>query len=167
MSSYDFCNCPACKGDPTGEWVENSRFSADKPCDVCDGSGQRKIDSETIDMAMDAREWLDERVTDVFGDYCNAFGFHMAYGVESWSFNGSTLDIVQDISCRGCHDTASHSISSRYLYAERDDRLVMLAEDAKAAKSSRRKKERANKADRLHDIESEAAELRKELQARA
>jgi hypothetical protein len=89
-----------------------------------------------IDRILVLKEWLDNRVAEVFTDYCNTFGIHRAYGVESYQiggWGGDDLRIVQDTSARGCHNSEYHALPVQYLYLERPERLALMAEH-KAAK---------------------------------
>lgn len=79
-----------------------------------------------VERILAMKEWLDDRVSQVFHDYCGVFDIHPAYGVESFTVGNVNLQIVQDISCRGCYDTTRRTLLVEYLYLEQPDRLALM-----------------------------------------
>jgi len=68
-------------------------------------------------------------VSTFFSTWCRISGSFAAYGVESWHLWGETLHIVQDTSCRGCHDTARHSFPRSWLIAQGTEREALIQAD--------------------------------------
>lgn len=159
----EFRYCPTCSGDPHGEWTDGSPFTHDNPCPTCSGTGDRSVTEETFQLAISAREWMDEQVRDLFTDYCEAFKIHRAYGVSSWEANHETLTIVQDTSRRGCYDSEAHRIPMAYLYAQGDVRKAMMRRDYDAKEAAKRQEEERYKKARLERLRREAEQLQAEI----
>lgn len=146
----DFAYCPDCAG--SGEAEEAT-------CTLCGGSGARRVTEENLALAMTAREWADEQVSIFFSAWCRIAGVHEAYGVESWqSWQswGSTLNIVQDTSCRGCHDSKRHSFPLAWFLATGEERERLIRDDVQSRKSAAEKRDHEH---RLRDLEATRAKL--------
>jgi hypothetical protein len=116
-----------------------------------------------ISRVLVLKGWLDSLVSGVFSDYCEIFDIHRAYGVQSYHIEYDSLDIIQDISCRGCYDTQSHSLPIEYLYLDGDDRreLMRLHKKEKDDKNAHQKKN--SKKYELERALAEVDRLSKEL----
>ncbi len=79
---------------------------------------------ERIEHIEREKEWLDGRVREIFTKYCEIYGIFLAHGIDSWEIWGNALDIRQDITCRGCYDTESHTLPVEYLYTEDYEPLI-------------------------------------------
>lgn len=89
-----------------------------------------------IACAIRIKDWLDDRVSEVFTDYCEIFGIQRAYGVENYHLNSSVLVITQDITSYSCHDTEDHILPIEYLYLEGEDRRVLMMQHAEEKRQS-------------------------------
>ena len=119
-----------------------------------------------INRVLILKEWLDSRVSETFSDYCQTFGIHRAYGVESYQIGGwgtDRLRIVQDTSARGCHNTNDHDLPLDYLYLDRPERLELMQQHKAAKDKSASLAERVKKRAELEHAERTAARLRQEL----
>lgn len=137
----NFSDCPVCQN----EYLEEL-------CPTCKGSGMRPITAEAISLAITAKEWADERVSEFFDSWCRISGTHPAYGVESWQIWGEELRIVQDTSCRGCHRTESHDFPLAWLLATEAEREALIEADVaqkKAAEAARHQREKQQEIARL------------------
>lgn len=158
-----YADCPVCQDDPTGIYTEGSPFTQEDPCAACGGTGKRRKTRDEIELALSGREWADECVREVFDDYCEVFGYHRAYGVESWDIRGDTLHIVQDTSARCCHNTETHTLPAEYLYTEGEERLALMRRDREAEVRAEEQEKARRKVERLASLEREAARLRSEI----
>ena len=84
-----------------------------------------EITPEFVSVVEIFKDRLDTAVSNMFKEYCIVFGIHRAYGVESYNIGTDTIHIVQDISCRGCYDTAEHTLPTSYLYAKNARELML------------------------------------------
>lgn len=98
-------------------------------CDACSGTGKRRITERDVLMAFSARAYADEVISAFFLAWCRVNGVHAAYGVESWEINGSSVRIVQDTSCRGCHDTEIRDFPLGWVILSGEELLDTLTED--------------------------------------
>lgn len=121
----------------------------------------RPITADAISLALTAKEWADEQVAEFFVTWCRLSGTHAAYGVESWRIWGSDLQLVQDTSRRGCHDTKSHTFPLAWLLAtgpEREALILASVEQKKAAEALQREEKRVRELSylraRLADLEA-------------
>ena len=130
----DFRDCPACAA------FHPETGSPDPDCETCKGSGCRPLDQASFELALSAREWLDERVSDLFAVWCRLMGVHAAYGVHRWETWGDKLRIVQDTSCRGCFDTETRELELSWLWTgpqEREAAITGLRQAQEAAAAAK------------------------------
>lgn len=79
---------------------------------------------ERIDHIESEKEWLENRVSSIFSKYCQVYGIDEVYGVDSWEIWGDKLEIVQNVSCRGCYDVWKRSLPVEYLYSDDYESLI-------------------------------------------
>lgn len=149
-----FSHCPTCAG--SGE-------AGDETCTLCGGSGDRVISEENLMLAVTAKEWADDQIADFFATWCRLSGVHQAYGVESWSTYGSDLRIVQDISCRGCYDTETHSFPLEWFLATGEKRERLIREDVVSKMTAAEKQRHDAKLQELAATRARLARLESEL----
>ena len=119
-----------------------------------------------VARALVIKEWLDNRITEVFTDYCNTFGIHRAYGVESYdigAWGSDDLRIVQDITRRGCYDTTVHNMPTEYLYLDHEPRLALMASDKARKDALDADRNKATKRAELARAAADVARLSREL----
>lgn len=121
-------------------------------CPHCGGSG--KVDEDFL---------TEDHVGEVFADYCKVFGYHLAYGVESYDDCGATVGIKQDVSARSCYNCRYHTLPKSYFTRDQDKRLALMTVDREAEKKAQAREEIRKKAAKLADHEAAAAKLREEL----
>lgn len=143
----DFARCPDCAG--SGDIDEAT-------CSLCGGSGDRRVTEANLALAMTAKEWADGQVSDFFSTWCRIAGVHEAYGVDRWHSWESTLNIVQDTSCRGCYDSKNHSFPLAWFLATGDERERLIREDVESKMSAAEKRRHE---ERLRELESTRAKL--------
>ncbi len=160
-NSIDFNTCPACKGDPFGTYAADTPFTSDHPCQACQETGERIIDRDVIDEALRSKDWLDERIANVFVDYCQVFKIHKAYGVDEWRIEGNELHIKQDTSCRGCYDYEWRRFPLEYLYLDGDERIAKMQEDYCAQHKTTVALEQEKKRSQILALEKQLETLRK------
>ncbi len=149
----DFNDCPGCAARLKEEGI------ADPDCETCKGSGRRPLDQASIELALSARDWIDERVSDLFADWCRLMGVHAAYGVHSWQSWGDKLRIVQDTSCRGCFDTETRELELAWLWMrpqEREAAITGLRQQQEAVATA---KAAAARQGRIGQLRAELARL--------
>lgn len=73
---------------------------------------------ERIDHIESEKEWLENRVSSIFSKYCQVYGINEAYGVDSWEIWGDKIEIIQNVSCRGCYDVERRSLPVEYFYSD-------------------------------------------------
>lgn len=101
-----------------------------------------------IDYIESEKEWLDDRISEIFAKYRKIYGIS-GNGVYDWELWGETLEINQDVSCRGCHDTWRHNLPSEYLYAEDYESLIRRDfQNEQREKEEEKEREQALKAER-------------------
>ncbi|PTX52658.1 hypothetical protein IQ03_03885 [Gemmobacter caeni] len=149
----DFRDCPACSDllEETG--------CADPACASCMGTGARPLDQASIELALSARDWVDERVSDLFSDWCRLMGVHAAYGVHRWETWGDKLRVIQDTSCRGCFDTETRELELCWLWMgppEREAAITALRRTREAAEAA---KAAAAREGRIGQLRAELARL--------
>lgn len=149
----DFSDCPACSDllEETG--------CADPACASCKGSGSRPRDQASIELALSARDWVDEWVSDLFADWCRLMGVHTAYGVHRWETWGDKLRIVQDTSCRGCFSTAHHELETAWLWMSPEDREAAIGGLRDAARAAEAAKAAAARKGRIGQLREELSRL--------
>lgn len=79
---------------------------------------------ERIDYIESEKEWLENRVSSIFSKYCQVYGINEAHGVDSWEIWGDKLEIIQNVSCRGCYDVWKRSLPAEYLYSDDYNSLI-------------------------------------------
>lgn len=146
----DFKDCPACGGG----------FPEHMSCEACEGTGERAVTRENVLLAITGKEWADEKVGDLLSEWCRINGVFQGYGVESWECHGDQLRVVQDVSCRGCHNTRTHVFPLSWLLAGADERERLITADLE----ERAQRDAAAKAqadrNRIASLERELATLR-------
>lgn len=148
-----FATCPACDGA--------GFYGNAEDCATCDGTGFRKIDRAAIDLAVGAKEWIDEYVSEVFADYRKAFGIRMG-GIDKWFLDGEMLDIDQkDYYDRG---SDNYRLPVTYFYTSGEERKRLMAADAKATNEKKAKAALEQKHRALRSLEAQAEKLRRELE---
>lgn len=145
-----FTDCPACEG---------CGYILDETCPTCEGSSQRKITAADIELALSAKEWIDEEVGALFATWCKISGTHAAYGVESWSLYGDSLRIVQDTSCRGCHDTTSHDFPRAWLIAQGAERAALIQAEVDEKKAAEKQRRANNRQREIAHLQARLASL--------
>lgn len=152
----NFNDCAYCDGEGFCENADGLYTT----CAVCNGDGKSPITKDYVEQTLEAQERLDERVSTIFAIWCNVKGIHQAYGVYKWDIVGDRLSVTQDTSCRGCFDTASHSLQSRWLW-ESDEQIKdeIAGITGKEAELKRQGAEAA-KAARIVELERQLAELK-------
>ncbi|AGR47652.2 hypothetical protein PHIM7_10 [Sinorhizobium phage phiM7] len=124
----------------------------DIECPHCEGGGRVPEDFLT-----------DEHVAEVFRDYCDIFGYHLAYGVESWSeggWTGNVVHVVQDISARQCHNTRSFDLPKTYFTRDVARRRELMINDLTDEQRKKALRAEQEKKDRIAELEDELAELK-------
>ena len=149
----EFGYCPECQGNAAIDGIE---------CAACGGSGKRAVTAENLELAISAREWADDQVESFFSTWCRITGLHHAYGVESWSTGSGELRIVQDTSCRGCHDTTSHTFPIAWLLATGKERERLITEDVAARRAEAARKRQVEKREELERARAYLASLEAE-----
>jgi len=130
----EFRDCPACAA------FHPETGSPDPDCETCKGSGCRPLDQASIELALSAREWADERVDTLFSDWCRLMGVHAVYGVRSWDIRGPKLRIVQDTSCCGCSSSKTRELELAWLWIgpqEREAAITGLRQAQEAAEATK------------------------------
>lgn len=79
---------------------------------------------ERIDNIESEKEWLDDRISDIFSKYCQVYDINESYGVDSWEIWGNKLEIIQNVSCRGCYDVEKRTLPLEYLYSDDYKNLI-------------------------------------------
>ena len=126
----------------------------------------KEANQRRVERILILKDWLDTRVSETFTDYCQVFGIHRAYGVESYQiggWGGDDLRIVQDTSARGCHNSQDHTLPADYLYLDRPERLELMQQHKAAKDSQASIADRVRKRGELEAAERTAARLRQEL----
>lgn len=100
------------------------------------------FDPDSIEAILRNKGRLDEHVHEIFGEYCEIFGIHRAYGVEEWEDTGNYLYIKQDISCRGCYDCTYHNLPNEWLYLT-GDKLTAAIQASFDEKKKKKEEEKA------------------------
>lgn len=115
---------------------------------------------------LEARDKIDDIVSEVFHDYCKVFGFFFGYGVQSWEEAGKeNIYIVQDTSCMGCSSTDSHVLPMEYIFYDRDKRLKIMTRDAEKARKKKERRDREAAARELKEAEARVKRLREKLRS--
>lgn len=73
---------------------------------------------ERIDHIESEKEWLENRISDIFSTYCQVYDINEVHGVDSWEIWGDKIEIFQNVSCRGCYDVWKRSLPLEYLYSD-------------------------------------------------
>jgi hypothetical protein len=125
----------------------------DIPCPHCDGGGRVPEDFLT-----------EEHVAEVFADYCDIFGYHLAYGVESYHeggwYDSKTVHVVQDISARQCHNSRSHELPRTYFTRDVEKRRRLMTADVTDERRKAELKKQQEEKERIAYLETELATLK-------
>lgn len=120
-----------------------------------------KLTPARLEMLIRRKDEIDEHVDNVFRHWCTAMGIHPAYGVHRWDLSSnSTVDIVQDITCRGCTDYDYHQIPVSWLYMSPDELQIAVEELKQKVADDKKKKKAAEKKRDIADLERRLAELK-------
>lgn len=124
---------------------------------------ERKLTIDNLQNAVIHMEWSMDKVGEVFSDYCEVFGIHRAYGVESYNFSGDIIRIKQDTSARSCYNYEQHDLPYRYFIENKAKRLKLMNADRKELAEKKRLKKLQEDKMKLKSLEKEAEELRNKL----
>lgn len=114
---------------------------------------------ERIDHIESENEWLENRVSSIFSKYCQVYSINEAYGVDSWEIWDDKIEIIQNVSCRGCYDVEKRSLPVEYLYSDDYESLIERDfQNEQKEKEQEKEREQALKAQRRE----EKAQLREE-----
>lgn len=122
-----------------------------------------KLTPARLEMLIRRKDEIDDHVDYVFRHWCTAMGIHPAYGVHRWDLSSnSTVDIVQDITCRGCTDYDYHKIPVAWLFMSPDE-LQIAVEELKQKVADEKKQKKVNdKKRKIAALENQLRELREE-----
>lgn len=122
-----------------------------------------KLTAARLEMFIRLKENIDDHVDYVFRHWCKAMDIHPAYGVHRWDLSSnSTVDIVQDITCRGCTDYDYHQIPVSWLYMSPGE-LQIAAEELKQKVADEKKQKKTNdKKRKIAALENQLKGLREE-----
>lgn len=113
-----------------------------------------------IQQTDDMKDFSDSIVSEMFTNYCEVFGIHRAYGVESYRINNDTICIIQDISCRGCYDTDEHILPLVYLTSP--NAVEMMKEDFKKKQDEKNRVREIEREREILRLQEKIARLEKE-----
>lgn len=122
------------------------------------------ITTELVEAYEALKEHIDNRVSDVFHDWCKAAGKHSAYGVEEWTWGWKTVTILQDTSCMGCYSNDSHTLPVEwFLTATREESQKLIKAHLKAKKEEAQKIRLISRKKQLEELREKTAKLAAEL----
>lgn len=121
------------------------------------------ITTELVETFEALREHIDNRISDVFHDWCKATGKHSAYGVEKWDWGWKTVTILQDTSCMGCYSNQSHSLPVEWFLVHREESRALIAQSVKAEKKVAADLKLKSRKQKLEELRAKTAKLAAEL----
>lgn len=113
-------------------------------CPYCAGSGVVPEDFLTV-----------EHVDQVFEEYCNIFGIHKAYGVESYNdWYGPDVEVKQNISFRGCYDYKIHNLPRTWFTRNPEKRKILMQQEKDKHDEIERQSRERNRIQEITQLEA-------------
>lgn len=111
--NIDFSNCPEC-------YCEEDGYSPG--CSKCNNTGERKVSLSSIALAQSSKNWLNEKVSDIWKIYNTVFKLN--YSISKWSFYGDILFITAGYSCRGSVFEEDFELPKSWLWENNVESLI-------------------------------------------
>lgn len=102
---------------------------------------------EIFDFYEQLKEKIEDRVSEVFGLWCEIFNIHRAYGVSGWYIDGGSLFITQDVSACGCSNYRDRVLKARWLSIDNEEAIKQMKE-MKTKNDKKEKRLRISEAER-------------------
>lgn len=121
------------------------------------------VTTELVEAYENLKDRIDNKIDQVFYDYCEIKKIAHAYGVRKWQWCHKTVLIVQDTSCMGCYNEEKHSLPLEWFLVPRDDSKKLIEADTKQKNEEAKALNLKHKKQKLAELEKKASELRSEL----
>lgn len=130
-------------------------------CDMCNNTGIRPVTPSNIQLGIDAHEWVEAQVRQLWQDYDNIYKLNM--GVYGWHVHSNEVSIEAGYSCRGMSHTDNYDLPIKWLYDANRKQLIQDQYD----QENKEKLIAKNKAEvlELERLKKAAADLEKKLLA--
>lgn len=145
-----FVNCPDCYNEKEGYSLG---------CSSCEDSGERAITQESVNMALSAKEWLNNKVRELWSDYDRIF--KLKYSLSSWSIYGDVLFIRAGYSCRGTVHEEDFELQTKWLWSSDREQIFNELRNKQFQEKEAEKKEDDMK--KLKELKEKVSELESKL----